>query len=228
VSDIISIIDTLRAIHNSILYFAITTLISNIKSLLPSFIALLAAIATTSVSIYTIRTNLAITNRTLTHATAREIGKIALEFKLRQLNEFYSPLLLLALQNHRLYLKLKEGKSDPDNWHLLNNIADVLNDLRDKQIAEQILDIDAEMQKIIITKGGLICGTETPASFSQFLGHYEVLKAGWRIGDRPTIAKEETEYFPIEFLDDLKKDHDSLKLEIDGMINKSYKDILSE
>lgn len=50
---------------------------------------------TAFVSVSAMVVNYFITNKTLQHGTARDILKISLELKIRQLNELYGPLLLL-------------------------------------------------------------------------------------------------------------------------------------
>ena len=77
---------------------------------------------TAIVSLCAMIANYKITNRSLHHGTARELGKISLELKIQQLNELYGPLLLLVEQNRRMADKLREGKGDPAKRRLLDHI----------------------------------------------------------------------------------------------------------
>lgn len=191
---------------------------------------------TASISICAMWVNYRITNRTLRHSTARDIGKISLELKIQQLNELYGPLLLLIEQNRRLAQKLREGKrlsilklredkSNPKKWRLLDNLPAVLENPKDKAIVDAILEIDSKIESLIINKGGLVRSPGPPESFNLFLGHYKILKLAVEGKERPHVA--EFEYYPRKFNDDVKEAYKAIKNEIDDMLQR-YERLLKE
>lgn len=196
---------------------------------------LIAVVLTASVSICAMWVNYRITNRTLRHSAARDIGKISLELKIQQLNELYGPLLLLIEQNRRLAQKLREGKrltirlredkSQPKKWRLLDNLPEVLENPKDKAIVDAILEIDSKIESLIINKGGLVRSPGPPESFNLFLGHYKILKLAVEGEERLHVA--EFEYYPRKFNDDVKEAYQAIKNEIDEILDR-YERLLKE
>jgi hypothetical protein len=180
---------------------------------------------TAFVSVCAIGVNYLITKQTLRHGAARDIGKISLELKIQQLNELYGPLLLLVEQNRRLAQKLREGKPDPENWRLLDNLPEVLENPQDKAIVDAIMEIDGKIENLIINKGGLVRSPGPPESFNLFLGHYKILKLAVEGKERPKVA--EFEYYPKRLNDDVKEAYEAIKHEIDDMLRR-YERLLTE
>jgi hypothetical protein len=191
----------------------------------PTLVILIGTVLTASVSIVAILVNYYSTRRTLRHGTALDIGKVSLELKMRQLNELYGPLLFLVEQNRRLAMKLREGKGDPDKWRLLDHITDVLGNPQDRAIVDLIVDIDAKVENLIISKAGLVHAARPPESFELFLGHYKVLKLALEGKETPKVR--EFEYYPRNLNEDVKKAFETIKKEIDGTLVR-YESILIE
>ena len=173
---------------------------------------------TAFVSIIALTSNYLIMKQTLRQSVILDIGKISLELKVQQLNELYGPLLLLIEQNTILARKLREGKGDPKKWRLLDHLPEVLKNPQDKALVDAIMDIDAKIENLIITKGGLVSSSEPPESFKLFLGHYRILKFAIDGNERTYVT--EFEYYPREINTDVRKTHYKIKLEIDEMLLK--------
>lgn len=127
-------------------------------------------------------------------------GKM-LELHLRQIQEFYAPLLALAqqgkglrdqLESH-LYesskdknysrnpktnrLMLADGNGGWADFRLLDRIPDVIKDPMAKQLVKRILDTDEAMVEIIQKHNGLAgVGHDFSPLYGEFLAHFTVLK----------------------------------------------------
>jgi hypothetical protein len=121
----------------------------------------------------------------------------------QQLSELYGPVLLLRRESTYLYKKLKEGKPDPENWHVLDHVQDVLGDEMDAALIRQIMEINGQVRELILGKTGLIEGSQPPASFVHFLGHYDTLSIALAKKDLGRRVKE-FEYFPLDFDKDIE------------------------
>lgn len=185
----------------------------------------ITAFVTGSVAVYAIRANNRTTTRTLRHGAARELGKISLEHKTQQLNELYGPLLLLLEENRRLAQKLREGKGDPEKWRLLDHLPEVLNNAHDKAIVDEIMEIDARVEDLIINKAGLVRSPGPPESFYIFLGHYKTLKLAIEGKERPRVA--EFEYYPRKLNNDVKGAYEAIQREIDETLRR-YESLAKE
>jgi len=180
--------------------------------------AIVAGSITAAVSIVgNVITNL-VANRALKQATARELAIAALDFKTQQLNELYGPLDHLVKQNFALASKLREGKQDPTAWRLLDHIPAVLNDERDKAIVDEIIKIDEQIEKLIIEKGGLVRGTETPQSFELFLGHFRILRL--KMAGTHNLKIKAEEYYPRELNQYVERACQELRRERDSLMEK--------
>lgn len=188
-------------------------------------VTLVGIVLTTFVSILAIVATSRQTARTLRQAAARDILRVSLEVKQRQLNELYGPLRSLLDQNRRLALKLREGKGDPDKWRLLDHVPEVLNNPRDKAIVDEIMNIDKKVEDLILSKAGLVRGSKPPDSFGLFLGHYKLLKL--KLEGKETLGVKEYEYYPRSLNEDVDKGYESIKGEIDRTIIR-YESILAE
>jgi len=184
--------------------------------------ALIGAGIGASVSALTILGNMYSVRQTLRHGAAKDIAKVSIEHKIQQLNELYGPLLQLTEQNDRLARKLREGKTDPKAWRLLDHLPAVLRDPNDGPIAKEILGIDAQIEQLIINKGGLVRGAP-PESFQKFLSHYRLLKLAM---EGNTVAGQ-TEYYPRALDDDVRTAYNELKSGIDRVLER-YESILSK
>lgn len=190
--------------------------------------ALLGVIITAVVSIIIMLVNCWISKQTLRHETARDIGKTSIDLKIKQLNELYGPLHLLIKENKILANKLREGKADPKNWRLLDNIPAVLRNKQDKAILDEIMEINAKIEKLIVCKGGFIRSPGLPGppeSFHMFLGHNKILKLAIEGKERPHVS--EFEYYPRKFDNDVIEAYNAISNERDEMLQK-YESILKE
>lgn len=183
----------------------------------------IAAVISAIVAIVALLLNYYGTIRSLRQVTARDFVKTSLDFKIKQLNELYGPLLLLISQNKRLAQKLREGKPDPDNWRLLDHIPEVQGNPQDRAAAEEIIKNDEEIEKLLISKGGLVNPPEFPKSFEDFLGHYKLLKLAWN--NRPWPHVKEFEYYPLQLNQDVEEGHKEIMGEVHKMLKK-YESIL--
>ena len=165
------------------------------------------------------------TARTLRQAAARDILRVSLEVKQRQLNELYGPLRSLLDQNRRLASMLREGKADPDKWRLLDHITEVVGNPQDKAIVDEIMNIDRKVEDLILNKAGLVRGPRPPESFGLFLGHYKLLKLKWE--GKENLGVKEYQYYPRRLNEDVDKDYEAIKSEIDKTILK-YESVLAE
>lgn len=187
---------------------------------------LLGVIITAVVSIIIMLVNYWISKQALSHETARDIGKTSIDLKIKQLNELYGPLHLLIEQNKILAHKLREGKADPENWKLLDNLLDVLGNQQDKAILDEIMEINAKIEKLIIGKGGFIRSPGPPESFHLFLGHNKILKLAIE-GNKERPHVSEFEYYPRELDIDVKEAYNAIRNERDEMLQK-YESILKK
>jgi hypothetical protein len=184
-------------------------------------VALASVIVTGVVSISTIIIGYITTKKTLSYGSAQEFSKIALELKIKQLNELYGPLKLLLEQNRRLAQELREGKVDPEKWRLLDNIEQVKKNPRELAIVTEILGIDKTIQDLIINKGGLISPPGPPKSFDLFLGHFKILTMA--LEGKPPLKIEGFEYYPKDFNMDVDKAYETIMKEMYTIIARSEK-----
>lgn len=141
----------------------------------------------------------------------------------KQLSGLYGPLRMLTSQSDALAQKLREGKENPENWHLLHHLKVVVEDPADKAIVEQIIAINGEIEQRILNQAGLLQDGNVPDSFVLFLGHYRqlkiafdaVVKAGKDVPREITAKKFES--FPREFDDDVRLGYESLLAERKGL-----------
>jgi hypothetical protein len=140
----------------------------------------------------------------------------------KQLSGLYGPLRMLTSQSAALTDKLREGKPDPGNWHLLHHLKVVVKDPADKAITEQIIAINGEIEQRILDKAGLLQDGTVPESFLAFLGHYRMLKIAFEAAvnaeDVPReITAKKFESYPRDFDDDVKAGYESLWAERKGL-----------
>jgi SAM-dependent methyltransferase len=105
-----------------------------------------------------------------------------LEFRLRQLQEFYAPALLLIEQSRTVYDKMiwtikRERKDIPlDGFRLLDHIHSLKKDSNVWPLAKRILDIGTQLTNLISQKSGLMQGGIAP-TFIEYKAHFEILQA---------------------------------------------------
>ncbi len=127
-----------------------------------------------------------------------------LRFRLRQVQEFYAPALLLVEQSAMVYEKLKWTITkeirdfDVADFGLLDHIAEFNKNDKLRPLVSSIMQIGDHLTKLISEKSGLIEGGLT-ATFIQYQAHYSILKAASESGHAgPTHEgwREEFGYYP--------------------------------
>jgi hypothetical protein len=174
--------------------------------------ALIAAAIAAGISVVGMIVNALIQRYTLRQAAAREVASAMLEFRLRQLNDLYGPLLLRLEQSDRLARKLREGVSDPAKWRLLDHVDEVLAHPESAAVAEQILEIGQTIEEILLTRAGLALSPRPPETFGLYLGHIAILRMMMREDARPKISDHE--YYPRQLNEDVRAGYTAIQTEI--------------
>lgn len=134
-----------------------------------------------------------------------------------QLSGLYGPLRLLTAQSGALAEKLRRGKDKPDEWRLLDNLDVVKTAGPDKAIVEQIVEVNGEIEKRVLSSAGLLKGGEVPDSFVEFLGHYRQLKIAVTDSmeghDAHAVTAKRFDVYPRKFDDDVKTAYEALNAE---------------
>jgi hypothetical protein len=105
-----------------------------------------------------------------------------LEFRLRQLQEFYTPALMLIEQSKTVYekmlwtIKCERKDISLDGFRLLDHIYNLNNDKSVGPLVKRVLEIGKQLTKLISRKSGLIEGGIAP-TYSEYLAHFEILQA---------------------------------------------------
>jgi len=104
-----------------------------------------------------------------------------MKFRLRQIQEFYAPALLLIEESQIVYKKLlwtitkEKPEFSLDDFRLLDHMY--LKDEKNlKPLIERILETGKKLTKLISAKSGLIEGGLTP-TFIEYLAHFAILNA---------------------------------------------------
>jgi hypothetical protein len=135
-----------------------------------------------------------------------------------QLSGLYGPLRMLTSQSAALADKLREGKEDPESWHLLRHLKVVIEDPADKAIVEQIIAVNGEIEQRILNKAGLLQDGSVPDSFVAFLGHYRQLTIAFDAAIKAEevpgeITAKKFESYPRQFDDDVRAGYENLLAE---------------
>ncbi len=145
-----------------------------------------------------------------------------------QLSDLYGPLRLLIEQSSALAQKLREQKTNPESWHLLENLTEVAREPTDRAIADQIITVNGQIESRIFDHAGLLDRGEIPSSFVEFLGHYRFLQIAFEaakhaIDDGASAADEmdtprgitarEFQYYPRQFDEDVAAAYERLQNE---------------
>lgn len=135
-------------------------------------------------------------------AKTRELTlRSQIEFKERQLAEFYGP----------IYALLKRGTPIIHNWRL-GRLRDV-----GQQIKAKLIKANNQIEEILLNRSHLIEGEEIPDSFIRFLTHVTVLHAYVDAGyEVVPLSKEEfpEAYFNEDFANEIFRTTISLKREL--------------
>jgi hypothetical protein len=141
-------------------------------------------------------------------ATTRELLlRSQIEFKERQLAEFYGP----------IYAYLKRGRPIYDLW-TKGRLDEVEGDIR-----TLFTTANEEIVRIILTKSHLVRGPSIPESFTLFLTHVAVWHAYLKTTHKgvPLSRQEFPEaYYPDDFAREIVETTESLKREIDDLYGR--------
>ncbi len=105
-----------------------------------------------------------------------------LKLRLRQIEQFYSPALLLVEQSRIVYEKLlwtierKKPQLNLDGFRLLDHIYDFKDDPNLSPLISKILKIGIRLSKLIQEKAALVEG-ELSTIFVEYLAHFDILNA---------------------------------------------------
>lgn len=143
----------------------------------------------------------------------------------QQLSRLYGPLVLHTTQSYTLAKKLREDKPNSDHWHLLDHLDEVVEQPTDKALAEQIISINEEIEKLIFAHAGLVKDGEVPKSFDNFLGHHRLLKIAYEDAEakrpiRRDVTAGRFETYPRDFDSDVRSTYDSLLAERKGLLGE--------
>ncbi len=130
-----------------------------------------------------------------------------IEFKERQLAEFYGP----------IYAYLKRGRPIYDLW------TEGRLDEVDEHIQVLFVATNNEIVRIILSKSHLIQGSQIPASFTQFLTHVAVWQSYLTTPHKGIPFQEEEfpeVYYPETFEEEIFKTTETLKAELDELHRK--------
>jgi hypothetical protein len=141
-------------------------------------------------------------------AKTRELtSKSQIDFKERQLSEFYGP----------IFSRLKRGRALVGFWR-----EGKLKDI-DRQFWELARKTNMEIEEIILTKSHLIEGDEIPKSFIQFLIHVPIWHAFMETthGTVPFSPQEFPEaYYASEFEEEVYSTTRQLKADLQALYHR--------
>lgn len=144
------------------------------KALAPALAALIAVIGVAVTAWITMR-------RGRLDARYTYASKI-FAFRLRQLQEFYAPALLLIEQSRSVYEKMlwtiKHERIDIplDGFRLLDHIHLLRKDKKTGPLIERVLDIGKQLTNLISRKSGLMEGGVAP-TYIEYQAHFGILQA---------------------------------------------------
>lgn len=181
--------------------------------------SIIGSLCTSGAAVAAVVVNSVVTRHSLRVTTARDFAKMALEFRLRQVNELFGPLMLYKEQSTRLHHKVRHGKPDPDNWRLLDYAPAILEDPVDGPMVREILRIVHEMELLIISKGGLMRSGGIPASFKAFLHHAAIMRSAFAEGAH-RLEFEAADYYPRQMDIDVEQAYNDLIRDRDLLMSK--------
>ena len=141
-------------------------------------------------------------------AKTRELTlKSQIEFKERQLADFYGP----------IYALLKRGRPIYDHWE--NERLDEIN----SDLETLFVTANNRIVEIILNKSHLISGDEIPGSFVDFLTHVAVWHAFLKTKHKAVPFEKEDfpeAYYNNEFEQEIFRTTKSLKLDLDNLYRR--------
>jgi hypothetical protein len=142
-----------------------------------------------------------------------------IDYRRRQLDEFYGRILMLRQVSRSLRDRLPE-EDGRGRWRLVHNIEQVKNSPDEQLIktVERIIEIDTEIQSIMTNKTSLLVEFPQPASFSLFARHAELLRMDWSLGRNQD--PENSVPYPDDLDRDLSSGYNTIKHRLDLLLTQ--------
>jgi len=138
------------------------------------------------------------------------------DYRIRQLNELYGPIHMLRRRSRRLWEQLRPDTLSPgDEWHVHDHVAEIRSDRVRSRILDDILQINARLEELIIGRAGLLWRQPAPDSFYEFLEHAALVSIAVEQGGVPEGRKRV--YFPEQFDGDVDEAFEALTRAIIGL-----------
>ena len=174
----------------------------------------IAVIIGAAVSLISLSLNIFVSLRTRRLADFLEVTKSSLEFKKRQLDEFYGPILALTRQSTHLARRIRDAEGT--DFHLLEHLPETLSRLDIGPIANLLLENNEKIETLLLTKSSLLDSYDFPDSFTLFLGHCGILRSA--VTGQPLDNLTSIDYYPKEFDADIEYQFKKLKQEVDVIL----------
>lgn len=139
--------------------------------------------------------------------------RLALELRIRRLDEFYGRIQIQNRLSLSLYQKLMEHGSKPDGWSYLLHAAEVHADPVDRALMSEIIEVNRVINDLITTRGGFI--RELDPLFTKFQRHFRLVDNTFKGVALPTLKFSDT--FPRGFDDYIDNECKALRKEIDDI-----------
>lgn len=134
----------------------------------------------------------------------KEQRKQLLEFRLRQVNEFYGPIVYLLAQNLAIAKALREAAQKPgQEWHLLDDLDTIHSDPHLRSMADEIAAINDQIKDVLLKYGGLSLQGQVPQSYHDFIAHTDLVAQGVSTGS--IHSNVGVKYFPKQFGTDIEE-----------------------
>lgn len=142
---------------------------------------------------------------------AQEGARLALELRIKRLDEFYGRIQVQMGLSHALYQKLRANGPKPEGWSYLMNAEQVRQSPVDTTLMRQIIEANRVINEVIQTRGGLI--REHDKLFTRFLTHFRLVESTFEKTAVPEAQFEDT--YPEEFDKYINAECTKLREEID-------------
>lgn len=141
-------------------------------------------------------------------------------YRMRQLAEFYEPVLMLRMTTRELRRSLPSTESDGSRWRLVNHLRDVRQDAGMRAVTEAIIALNAQVEQAIVEKAALLEG-DRPTSLDRFMRHSNLLKIAWSLtGKGDADVGVENVPFPDEIDDELESGRQAVKAALAELVSE--------
>lgn len=142
---------------------------------------------------------------------AGEQAKLALELRIRRLDEFYGRIQIQMGLSILLYQKLVAHGPKANDWSYLLNVDAVNKSAVDRALMGEIIEVNRVINDLISTRGGLI--RERNDLFSRFQTHFRLVDSAFKGTAVPELKFADT--YPREFDTYIHQECETLRREID-------------